>query len=214
MDIYLIRSFFPFRPPDTDFWDETSGQDLYNSTVLTGVKLTQMDYHFKFAAFKQMYGVGDELNIPHNQRMDPSTMLWVKGEGASVGVLDTVAKLKDMQEALIFQINTIINNYGISADAWTLSSAEMSGRALKIRNQALLEQREEQLPLYQAKEDELFEMIKVVNNAHAGAMKWKTIGKDAKVESDFAELDFPEEPDVELKLDVKRLRPGLFPSYH
>ena len=195
--------------PDSDFWDTTSGQDLYNSTVLTGVKLTEMDYHFKFAAFKQMYAIGDSVEVPLNQIMDPQNMLWIKGEGASVGMLDTQAKLKDMQEALMFQINTIINNYGISSDAWTLSVSEMSGRALKIRNRALMELREDQLPLYREKEQELFDLIRIVNNAHAGKMGWKTIGEGAEVETDFGEIDFPEEPEVELRADIERLKIGL-----
>ena len=156
-----------------------------------------------------MYAVGDEVNVPSNQIMDPVTMLHVKGEGASVGVLDTDAKLKAMEDALVFQINTIINNYGISADAWTLSVAEASGRALKIRNSALLEMRADQLPLYQEKEKELFKLIKIVNNAHYQRYGWKKIGKGAEVITDFAEIEFPEDPDVELKLDVRKSRMGL-----
>ena len=209
-----IKYLLPFvtlhrQFPDTDFWDTTSGQDLYNSTVLTGVKFTQFDYHFKYAAFKQMYAVGDKVEVPVGQIMDAPSMIWVKGEGASVGTLDTAAKLDQMEAALIFQINSVINNYGISSDAWTLSVAEASGRALKIRNQALIESRQDQLSTYIQGEKDLFDLIKVVNNAHAGFYKWGTIGDGAEVVTDFGEIGFPEDPQVELKLDVKKLRAGI-----
>ena len=136
-------------------------------------------------------------------------MIWVKGQGASVGTLDTDAKLEQMEQALIFQINSIINNYGISSDAWTLSVAEASGRALMIRNMALLESREDQLATYVQGEKDLFEMIKVVNNAHAGFYGWGKIAKTAKVQTDFGEITFPEDPHVELRLNVKKLRAGI-----
>ena len=195
--------------PDSDFWDTTSGQDLYNSTVLTGVKFTEFDYHFKYSAFKQMYIIGDNIEVPVGQIMDAPTMLWLKGTGASAGTLDTQAKLKEMQDALVFQINSIINNYGISSDAWTLSVGEASGRALMIRNQALLESRQDQLSTYVRGEQDLFELIKTVNNAHAGFYGWKTISENAEVATDFGEIEFPDEPAVELALDAQKLKMGL-----
>lgn len=195
--------------PDSDFWDETSGQDLYNSTVLTGVKFTQFDYAFKFAAHKQMYVVGDKIETPTEQLMDARTMIQIKGEGASAGTLDTQARLDQMEKALVFQINSIINNYGISSDAWTLSVTEASGIALRIRNRALTELRKDQIPVYRKAENDLFELIKVVNNAHAGAYGWEKIEEGATVKTDFGEIVVEEDPHVELRMDVKKLRAGL-----
>jgi hypothetical protein len=103
----------------------------------------------------------------------------------------------------------IINNYGISADMWTLSVSEMSGRALKIRNMALLEQRQEQTPAYRRLETELFEKTRIVNNAHAGFFGWEKIPENAIFTVDFGEIEFPEDPVYEIDLEAKRLKSGI-----
>ena len=86
---------------------------------------------------------------------------------------------------------------------------DVEGRALKIRNQALLEAREDQLPLYRQYERELFEKTVVINNAFAGANKWAKVPDAAEFAIDFGEIDFPEDPAIELELNTKKLKAGL-----
>ena len=197
--------------PECSFWDQDSGRDLYNAAVMMGVKMTLMDYYFKTASFKQPYIIGGDA--PSKQVMDPTTVLTVKAidpqTSPEIGTLDLQPHLQQLVDALVFQLNTVINNYGISADMWTLSVNEMSGRALKIKNRALLEQREEQIPTYRQAEGRLFEATRAVNNAHASFMGWDEIPDEAELEVDFAEIDFPEDPNYEIDLEAKRLRAGI-----
>lgn len=192
------------RPQDA-FWNQDTGRDLYNAAVLTSVKMTLFDYYFKTASFKQPYIVGDMINVPNNQILDPLTVFRASGENATVGLLDMQINLDQLKNALIFQINSVINNYGISADQWTLSISEMSGVALKIRNRALLEIREEQLPVYRDIENDLFNVTRIVNNAH---FKEK-IPENAEFSIDFGEITFPEDPKEKLKYQTSLLRAGL-----
>jgi hypothetical protein len=198
------------EPADT-FWDQDTGRDLYNAAILTGVKMTLFDYYFKTASFKQIYAIGDKVDVPSGQVLDPLTVFTASGLGAAVGTLDLQIDMDKLVNALVFQINSIINNYGISADAWTLSVAEMSGRALKIKNQALLELRQDQEPLYRNAEQELFEKTRIVNNAHVGApgIEWEKIPEDATLELDFGEIEFPEDPKDELEFEKSRLKTGI-----
>lgn len=195
--------------PESSFWDQDSGRDLYNAAVGVGWKLTLKDYYFKTASFKQLYAVGN-VNIPQDQVSDPQTFINVKTDPdtkGEVGVLDLQIDIDKLVQSLVFDINGVINNYGISADMWTLTVGEMSGRALKIRNRALLERREEQLPTYREAESELFERTKAVNNAHASFFGWERIPDEATLETDFAEVEFPEDPLVERDIwdrDLKR----------
>lgn len=191
--------------PDDTFWDQDTGRDLYNGAIMIGVKMTQFDYYFKSASHKQIYVVGDEIDVPQKQVMDALTVFQAKGEGASIGTLDLQGNLTQLEKALVFQINSLINNYGISADQYTLTVSEMSGRALKIRNAALIEIREDQLPLYRQYENELFRITRIVNNA----WKFKQIPDKAEFSIDFGELEFPEAPEDELRLDMKRLNAGI-----
>jgi hypothetical protein len=196
---------FHREEPDDSFWDQDTGRDLYNAALMIGIKMTLFDYYFKVASFKQPYIVGDEITVPSKQILDPLTVFQAKGEGAQVGLLDMQINMNQLKDALVFQINSIINNYGISADQWSLSISEMSGRALKIRNRALLEIRQEQIPLYREYEQDIFDKTKIVNNAHFP----ETQIKSAEFSVDFGEIEFPEDPEEELRLDTKRLKMGL-----
>lgn len=197
--------------PECAFWDQDSGRDLYDAAVQMGVKMTLIDYYIKTASFKQPYVLG--ADVPTGQVMDVTTFLKVPvvdpNTHPEIGVLDLQPQLPALIEALTYQLNSVINNYGISADMWTLSINEMSGRALKIKNRALLEQREEQIPTYRAAEEDLFFVTRIVNNAHASYMGWETIPEEAELEVDFAEVEFPEDPVYELDLSIKKLECGL-----
>lgn len=190
--------------PDGTFWDRDTGTDLYNAAVLLGVKMTLFDYYFKVCSFKQIY-IKTEDAVPDKLVLDPLTAFVVRGDNAEVGVLDIQANLPALQGALVFQLNTVINNYGISSDAWTLSVSEQSGRALKIRNRALLESREDQLPNYQQAEHDLFDVTRIVNNAHFS----EQIEEEAEFGCDFGEIEFPEDPAEELAQKTKELKAGL-----
>lgn len=195
--------------PEDSFWDQDSGRDLYNAAVGLGWKLTLKDYYFKTASFKQIYVIADDLNVPNKQRLDVLTMLHLRGDNSEIGTLDLQIAIDKLVESITADVNMIINNYGISADMWTLSVSEMSGRALKIRNMALLEQRQEQTPTYRRLETELFEKTRIVNNAHAGFFGWQQIPESAIFTVDFGEIEFPEDPVYEIDLEAKRLKSGI-----
>lgn len=203
---------FHRQQPEATFWDQDSGRDLYNASVLMGVKMTMLDYYFKTSSFKQIYVVGSNVNVPDKQVLDPLTVFKVQLDpqtSGEVGTLDLQARIDQLVNSLVFQLNSVINNYGISADMWTLSISEMSGRALKIKNRALLEQRAEQLPTYRQGEQDLFSATRIINNAHAGFFGWERIPEAAELEVDHAEPEFPEDPNYELDLETKRLKSGL-----
>ena len=197
---------FHRQQPDSYFWDQDSGRDLYNATVATSIKMSLFDYYYKVGSFKQIYLIGDKADMPGAQVLDPLTVLRGSGEDAEIGVLDREIKLDQLKNAIIFQINSIINNYGISADQYSLVVSEMSGRALKIRNRGLLEIRKEQLPIFKSGEQELFKVTQAVNNFHFPNAQ---IPEDAKFEIDFGELEIPEDPMEDLEHQTKRLRSGL-----
>lgn len=197
------------QEPDSNFWDQDSGRDLYNAAIMTAIKMTLFDYYFKVGSFKQMYLIGDEADMPADQILDPLTVLRASGGGdADIGVLDREVDMKQLQDAIIFQLNSIINNYGISADQWTLSIAEMSGIALRIRNMPLMEIREDQIPFYRQFERDLFKVTRIVNNAHLIG-KAQVISEKAEFSVDFAEIVFPEDPAAALKHATDQLKSGL-----
>ena len=197
---------FHRQQPDYNLWDQDSGRDLYNATVTTAIKMSLFDYYFKTGSFKQIYLIGDKAEMASKQVLDPLTVLRGSGEGAAIGVLDREINMDQLKNAIIFQINSIINNYGISADQYSLIVSEMSGRALKIRNRGLLEIRKEQLPIFKSSEQELFKVTRAVNNAHFPKLQ---IPDNVKFDIDFGELEIPEDPMEDLEHQTKRLRSGI-----
>ena len=197
---------FHRQHPDSSFWDQDSGRDLYNATTATAIKMSLFDYYFKVGSFKQIYLIGDKADMPGQQVLDPLTVLRGSGEDAEIGVLDREIDMEQLKNAIVFQINSIINNYGISADQYSLIVSEMSGRALKIRNRGLLEIRKEQLPIFKGGEEELFKVTQVVNNHH---FPNNPIPENVKFNIDYGELEIPEDPLEDLEHQTKRLRSGI-----
>ncbi len=201
------------QSPESDFWDQDSGRDLYNAAIGIGWKLTLKDYYFKTASFKQLYAIGQGIEIPSNQLMDPTTFIKIlamdPGAKAEVGTLDLQIAIDKLDQSLVFDINGIINTRGISADMWTLSVGEMSGRALKIKNRALLEQRQEQLPTYRQGEAELFTLTRILNNVHAKAYGWDKIPDEATFSIDHGEPEFPDDPKEERDILERDLKTGV-----
>lgn len=199
---------FHRQHPDYSFWDQDTGRDLYNAALAVSINMTMFDYYFKTCSFRQRYAIGDIEKIPQNQLSDPLTFFVVPaGEGATIGTLEQQIDIEQLVKAITFQINSIINNYGISADMYSLQIPEMSGRALKIRNRTLMEQRQEQLPLYRKYEKELFEKTRVINNAWPKYLP--KMNEQAEFSIDFGEIEFPDDPMEEIELQTKRLRAGI-----
>jgi len=211
-EFFIPLVTFHRTDPDDEFFDGDSGRDLYSASVAIGCKMTLFDYLFKTSSHKQIYIIGSEVTIPNNQVLDPTTAIQArhgKDGTASMGTLDIQANLLQLRDALTYQINSVVQNYGISPDAWTLSFGDISGRALKIRNQALLEQREDQLPMFRAYEDELFRKVRAINNNFAKAMKWDLIPEEGELEVDFGEIGFPEDPQVEFDMLKQKMQAGV-----
>lgn len=201
---------FHRQEPLCNFWDQDSGRDLYNAATTIGVKMTLFDDYFHTASFKQIYMIGDASKIPQDQRKDPNTILTVPADsGAAIGTLDIQVNLEDLKQAVMFGITSIMNNYGISSDQWTLSFTELSGVALRIRMQPLEEIRLEQIPLYRGYERELFEKTRMVNNAWASKMKWKKIPEQSKFAVDFGDVTFPEDALQRFGYRTKLMQSGL-----
>lgn len=213
IDVEKDKHLLPFvtfhkQHPDYSFWDQDTGRDLYNAALAVSINMTMFDYYFKTCSFRQRYAIGDIDKIPQNQLSDPLTFFAVPaGEGATIGTLEQQVDIEQLVKAITFQINSIINNYGISADMYSLQIPEMSGRALKIRNRALMEQRQEQLPLYRKYEKELYEKTRIINNAWPRFLP--KMNEQSEFSIDFGEIEFPDDPMDEIELQTKKLRAGI-----
>jgi len=200
------------KPLLGQFWNESSGSDLIDSTTITGFKRTMKDYLFKFASFKQLVIVTDDPSkLSKDMLMDPATAIVVTGQGAGASVLDFTAPFEALEKTIQADINATLSTYGLSVDMFTVSPNEMSGKALSIKNRGLQEIRETQLPLFRRVENDLFEMIRLVYNTYNPM----GIPETLEFKIDFAELEAYQDPMEERKQaqwDVQNgiISPGQF----
>lgn len=151
--------------PDGNFFDETSGSDLYKCTLIVGVLQTMIDYYFIWNSFKQL-GLKTEDKLPEGISVKPDKAIHLTGENDEAFILDFQIKIKELLEALRNYIKSVIQNYGIDWDSMALNIKEVSGVALKIKNSKLQRLWNDQETVLLDVEQELFELIKLVYETH------------------------------------------------
>jgi hypothetical protein len=186
--------------------DFTSGNDLKDLTVNIAILLVWLNSVEKYQSFKQIViNTDDPDSIPKNITFGPNDVIVnpTKEGGGSVEVLDLQADITNKFNVIKERIVNVLSGYGISPQNFTMSASPTSGFALKISNIGKLEYRESQLPMYRQKEKELYDIEKVIWNYHKPSEK---IDEDAKLETDFSEVEFPKSPDEKIKKDEFDLR--------
>lgn len=154
--------------PDVNFWDETSGTDLYEASFIIGVRNTLLDYYSVWNSFKQLAVVSQDP-LPEGITLDPSTAIQTTSQGGSIQVLDFQANFAQLRDDLKAFAGGLLNNYGLSMDAWNQDKpTEYSGKALRIKNEYLEELWQDQIQVFKDAEFELFEMIKFIYEFNSG----------------------------------------------
>lgn len=154
--------------PDVNFWDETSGSDLYEAALIVGLRNTLLDYYSVWNSFKQLAVVSQDP-LPEGITLDPSTAIQTTSQGGSIQVLDFQANFAQLRDDLKAFAGGLLNNYGLSMDAWNQDKpTEYSGKALRIKNEFLEELWQDQIQVFKDSEIELFNMIKFIYEFHTG----------------------------------------------
>lgn len=201
--------------PDVNFWDETSGSDLYEASLIIGVRNTLLDYYSVWNSFKQLAVVSQDP-LPEGITLDPSTAIQTTSQGGSIQVLDFQANFSQLRDDLKALAGGLLNNYGLSMDAWNENKpTEYSGKALRIKNEFLEELWQDQIQVFKDAELDLFNMIKFIYEFHSGN----------KLNCELVQVKYP--PIVayfdefeQLNLDVAKVKAGfedaavIYAKYH
>lgn len=208
---YGIMPFVWFRAerPDGFFWNE-GGADLIVAQEAVNVKLTYLNQLIKMQSFSIAVFTG---NPPEGVTVDPTNYVVLPlPDAADKGQPDFKfvtpdPKIKEVLEALAEDVRRIADDWGLSMSNFTLSGSPSSGLSLKLQNVRLIERREDDLPLYNDYEKQLFNVMRRVHNTHC-APKDK-LPEDAEISVNFAELEFPEDPAAEDARWVTRINQNV-----
>ena len=173
---------FPCASQAVGFWNDNWNRDAYRANLIVGVLCTYMNFLVKTQSFKQMVFSGDRFNTQDllNATIDPLVPITLP-EGATAITLDLNTQLAAIDGVIRGKIMSIANNYGISAENFTITSQVASGYALRIMNRALEELRKADEVVCAVVEKGLFDIVRRI-----------------------IEVDFPEtaiSPDLELRFN-------------
>lgn len=181
--------------PMGSIWDSTSGNDLLSAAIQAGVNLTALNYLFKRNSYKQLKIKGiEKKDLPLEIITDPAYPLVLNGVDVDADVLDFQIDIAKLMGFVKDKILLVCNNYGISAEMLQSSISSSSGYALRIKKEALLEKRQEQIKYYRSYEAEIFEIVRMVNNTYFPNDK---ISDTAVFNVDFGEISIPDDPATE-----------------
>jgi hypothetical protein len=191
--------------PVRRFWRPNWNKDAFRANIVIGVLETFANNLVKNNSFKQIWisaaNASDKLK---NSILDTAFPMDL-GKDASAGVLDlTTSALDQIDRRIKSKVSAIANNYGISAENFSISGNVQSGFALKIRNRALEEIREADIPLWTEVEKQLYRVVKAVNDTDFNDKL-----PDTELVFNPGEVKFPETWEVEEKRWVFEFKHGV-----
>jgi len=186
----LPFTLFTKRYPDTDLLDFTTGTDVFDATVNTAINMVHLNSLIKYQSYKMIVlSSGSDETFRGKIDIDPLSVLkLVDPEGkTSASTLDLHAQIDKVWAIILARITQIMASYGIPPKAFSVSKSGQSGVSIQLDRLDLTELRESDIELYRSAERELFEITRIVNNAHSP----KQIDIKAKFKIDFGETSLP-----------------------
>jgi len=155
------------------FWLDT-GYDLTNTQDNINVKLTFLNYIIRLQSFSIPLLIGWEKEAGSKEKVviAPGRPITIPLPNRDEGTPDFrfVTPSPDI-EGVKSDINDeymrLGNTYGLTKNGFEVTESAQSGYALKIKNAALMERRQNEIPYYEDGEEELFTIIKAIWNTHA-----------------------------------------------
>lgn len=189
------------------FWDESSGNELFEATKNLAIKKTFTYFMFPMQ-FKQMAVKNQTIDTGAQSLKNPQikSPLHVLQTNGDTTVLDWQSQLDQLKNAIESDLYQIGSNYGVSAENFKLTATATSGFARMIAKERLLEIRAEQVKNYRNIEQEIFKTITLANNIYSLG---ETISESGKFVIDFKEPEFPNDPMSELSVMEKEMTLGL-----
>lgn len=151
------------HPPESDYWDEGAGQDLYDGTLELGrvyahARWVRKHWSKKTATVHK----GENVHLPENQNMSANQPVMFHGPGQSkVEVHDTIVEIAGFKAEMREITESVLEGYGLPANVVDFSTGSTEDAAnvfspAKInQNEALVKLRDQQVKHFDDAEIEL-----------------------------------------------------------
>ena len=149
------------------FWHAEKSQSLERANLSIASGLTDFWHSIKVNSFKQLALSGADFdNLDPGQVIDGAVPLDL-GETGQATMLDYVVDQMDRIESIWQVASMIVHTHGINPKSFRGAQDGTSGYQLEVQNQDLAEVWAEQRILFEAGEQELYNVVRAVNNEYA-----------------------------------------------
>ncbi len=179
------------------------GDDLINAQDNINVKLTQLNYLVKMQSFSVpvLKGYRGQEKIV----ISPGKPISIPSAGFGENVapdfkFETPSpQIEGLIKVVESELMRLFRAYGIAGADFSLQRNVRSGFSIVMENMKLLEARENELPLYEDAEQELFETIKLVHNYHVAQERDSLRLPDScKLQVSMNDISMPKSADDEI----------------
>ena len=214
-----IQIYHRAMPTDC-IWDQTSGDDLFEATLLIGCLETWINHLIRNDSIALKYVVGLIENMG-GQVAGANRFLQLRGvnnEPVSVGQFQSHSDWTGLGGQIVRKLQNVLNNNGLSMSDFQVSGDAQSGFSLRVRKEGLMERREKQIPLYECYDKQLYAVAAAVWNferrntesmIEGAELPWPSKVKPKIRYSAFQTTLTVEERAAEFALNKERMAVGL-----
>lgn len=185
--------------PTWSFWDQTSGDDLYELTLMVGMWETWINHLIRTDSIRQKYVTGD-LDSTGDQEGGTTSLLRLRsvlGQPVSVGEFSSQSDWNGLGGQIKRKLENVLYNYGLVLPDTRTSGDPTSGFALTVRSQGLAKIQKAQIPSYRKSDLAFYRVVSAVWNFERANPKSEIPGDSpelpppsvAKPEVEYAEID-------------------------
>lgn len=173
-------SVFDYPPPSSLFW-LPGGDDLISLQEAINLKLTDLLYLLSTQSFGVGYIKGGQGG--GSLKVDPGALVELQ-ENGEVGFANQQARIEEVVGAIDKIIKWACVSHGLSAGSMSTDPQEASGLSKLVDTRELSEMRSEDVGLWNLYEKRLFQLIRLVWNAHNPT---KQLSESATLKVDFCD---------------------------
>jgi len=152
--------------PTWSFWDSTSGDDLYELTMMVGMWETWINHLFRTDSARQKYATG-QIVTTDGTVGGPDTVMQLRspdGEAVQVGEFSSQSDWNGLGTQVKRKFENVLSSRGLVLPDSRTSGDPTSGFALMVRSQGLIQARASQEPSFEVSDLEFYRVVAAVHN--------------------------------------------------
>lgn len=201
----LPVTLFQVGMPINGYYLDGTGDDLFEGTLELCVLKTIQNARVRDTGFKQLVITGGSAeDTPADQVMGGPTPIYAP-DGQTATVLDMQPELKPFTELCSDRGLELAAKYGISSAEYKAEGNPQSGFAKKLDREKVLKESRRRRKYFAQSEQDLYSLVAKVLQSEPLPMIG-VLDPTAKMEIDFAEPTFEEDPKVQAQIDALELR--------